>query len=150
MDIYLLLAALACNLYITGVHWTFQLVHYPLYTRVGAREFQDYQVSHQRRILWSVRVPRLITLGLTGLLIQWHPWGSESWELWATFLSLMAATLISFQFIHPLQKLLSQQGYSTKLIKALTRLHWVRTILTTLSAGILLVIVARLIIHSTQ
>lgn len=150
MDIYLLLASLAFSLYITGVHWTFQLVHYPLYTRVGAREFQDYQVSHQRRILWSVRVPRLVAMALTGLLLLWHPWGSETWELWTVFLSFVAATLISFQFIHPLQKLLSQQGYSTKLIQALTRLHWVRTILTTLSSGILLAIVARLVLQSAH
>ncbi|MDP5172341.1 MAG: hypothetical protein NWR72_19000 [Bacteroidia bacterium] len=145
MDIYLLLFSLGLSMYLVGVHWTFQLVHFPLYTRVGTNEFQDYQALHQQKILWSVRIPRMIALLIAIALILLEPWGLEKWELWAYFGCLSAATAISFQFIRPLQGMLSQQGYSTKVITTMTRLHWARTILSTAGALILLIAIARLL-----
>lgn len=148
MDVYLLLASLCLSLYLVGVHWTFQLVHFPLLNRVGVNEFQDYQVSHQRRILWSVRIPRLIALLIGVALILLKPWGIKTWELYFYCASLILAAGISFQFIRPLQKLLGRQGYSSKMIQTMTRLHWTRTILSTAGALILLVAVARILIKS--
>lgn len=145
MDIYLLLASLGLSLYLMGVHWTFQLVHFPLLTRVGVNEFQDYQTSHQRRVLWTARIPRVIALGLGIVLILLEPWGISMTELYLYTGTLVLATLISFAFIRPLQAMLSKQGYSTKMIQTMTRLYWTRTILSTAGATILLVIVARLL-----
>ncbi len=148
MDVYLLLASLGLSLYLVGVHWTFQLVHFPLLTRVGVNEFQDYQASHQRRVLWSVRIPRLIAFLLAVALILLKPWGIKAWELYVYCGSLILAAGISFQFIRPLQTLMSRQGYSSKMIQTMTRLHWTRTLLSTAGAIILLVAVARILIKS--
>lgn len=148
MDVYLLLASLGLSLYLMGVHWTFQLVHFPLLTRVGVNEFQDYQSSHQKRELWTARIPRVIALGLGIILILLEPWGISQMELYLYTGTLILATLISFRFIRPLQAMLSQQGYSTKMIHTMTRLYWSRTILSTVGAIILLVIVARLLVEA--
>ena len=145
MDVYLLLGSLCLSLYLVGVHWTFQLVHFPLLNRVGVNEFQDYQVSHQKRVIWSVRIPRLLAIILAAILIILDPWGIEIWQLWAYLGSLILASAISFQFIRPLQALLSRQGYSSKMIQLVTRLHWARTLLSTAGAAILIYIVARLL-----
>lgn len=148
MDVYLLLASLCLSLYLVGVHWTFQLVHFPLLTRVGVNEFQDYQASHQRRVLWSVRIPRLIAFLLAVALILLKPWGIKAWELYVYCGSLILASGISFQFIRPLQTLMGRQGYSSKMIQTMTRFHWARTLLSTAGALILLVAIARILIKS--
>lgn len=148
MDVYLLLASFCLSLYLVGVHWTFQLVHFPLLTRVGVNEFQDYQGAHQRRVLWSVRIPRLIAL-LVGIgLILLKPWGIKAWELYVYCGSLVLASVISFQFIRPLQILLGRQGYSSKMIQTMTRFHWARTLLSTAGAIIMLVAIARILFNS--
>ena len=41
-------AAVACAL--TGLIWTIQVVHYPLFARVGEAEWRAYEREHQRRI----------------------------------------------------------------------------------------------------
>lgn len=148
MVTYLLLASLSLSLYLLGVHWTFQLVHFPLLTRVGVNEFQDYQTSHQKRVLWTARIPRMIALALAIILILLDPWGISSIELYLYTGTLLLATLISMAFIRPLQGMLSQQGYSKKMIQTMTRLYWSRTILSTAGAIILLIIVARLLVDT--
>ncbi len=150
MDIYFLLASLTLSLYLVGVHWTFQLVHFPLYSQVGLNEFQDYQSLHQRKILWSVRIPRGLALVLAGILILLEPWDMKTWELWVHFGCLLAATVISFQFIRPLQGMLAQQGYSTKVIYTMTKLHWARTILSTVAALVLLFALCRILLEALE
>ncbi len=145
MDIYLLLGSLCLSLYLMGVHWTFQLIHFPLLSRVGVNEFQDYQVSHQKRILWSVRIPRAVAIILGVLLILFEPSFISQWALYAYLTSLVLAAAISFQFIRPLQISMTRQGYNAKMIRMMTRLYWGRTILSTVGAIILVISVVRLL-----
>ncbi len=44
----------ASTLLLAGLIWTIQLVHYPLFARVGADAFPAYQQQHARRITWLV------------------------------------------------------------------------------------------------
>ena len=44
----------ASTLMLTGLIWTIQLVHYPLFAQVGAAAFRGYEEQHARRITWLV------------------------------------------------------------------------------------------------
>ncbi len=39
---------------LTGLIWTVQLVHYPLFAQVGSDAFRVYEQQHTRRITWLV------------------------------------------------------------------------------------------------
>jgi hypothetical protein len=59
---YVLLLQAAATLFMTGVIWFVQVVHYPLMARVGAAGFPDYEAAHAR---------------LTGYVVV-GPWSSNS------------------------------------------------------------------------
>jgi hypothetical protein len=46
---FLFLLQLAATLAMTGLIWFVQLVHYPLFGRVGPADFAQYLLSHQHR-----------------------------------------------------------------------------------------------------
>ncbi len=58
----LALAHAAATWFMVGLIWTVQVVHYPLFARVGADGFAGYHAAHAQRI------SRLLAL----------PWGAES------------------------------------------------------------------------
>ena len=50
----LLLVQLACTLAMTGIIWFVQIVHYPLFARVAAASFTQYEAEHATRTGWVV------------------------------------------------------------------------------------------------
>lgn len=52
------------TLYLCGVIWMVQVVHYPLFAAVGEREFCAYEKAHCRRIMPIVFPPMLVELAL--------------------------------------------------------------------------------------
>jgi hypothetical protein len=49
---------------LTGLIWTIQVVHYPLFALVGADEWERYASAHGRRITWLVAPLMLANVGL--------------------------------------------------------------------------------------
>lgn len=54
---------LAACLFMVGVIWVVQVVHYPLFSRVGAAGFMDYAQQHQRLMTWIVGPALLLEAG---------------------------------------------------------------------------------------
>jgi hypothetical protein len=50
----LLLLHAAVTWFLTGLIWTVQIVHYPLFAAVGRDGFARYEADHARRITWIV------------------------------------------------------------------------------------------------
>ncbi len=67
MSLPLANAAVACAL--TGLIWTIQVVHYPLFARVGEAEWRAYEREHQRRITLVVAPLMLANVGLALALV---------------------------------------------------------------------------------
>ena len=65
-----LLLHLAATLFMVGLIWFVQVVHYPLMGSVGRPEFVAYERKHTRRTAWVVGPPMLIELA-TGILLLW-------------------------------------------------------------------------------
>ncbi|MDX1963337.1 MAG: hypothetical protein SFX18_09300 [Pirellulales bacterium] len=133
----ILLLHLACTLFMTGLIWFVQIVHYPLLAAVGEREFCAYETAHQSRTSLVVSGPMLLE-GLTaGWLLAWQP------TLWTNVIYMAALVLLvviwlSTAFLQmPLHQSLSR-GYDVRRLRWLVQSNWLRTIAWTVRGGFIL------------
>jgi hypothetical protein len=73
----LLLAHVAATLFMTGLIWFVQIVHYPLMSSVGRAEWVEYERRHLRRTTAVVAPAMLIELGCALLLAAATLGGAE-------------------------------------------------------------------------
>jgi hypothetical protein len=64
---------LALAAYMTGVIWVVQVVHYPLFARVGADGWAAYHAEHSRRITPVVAPAMLAHAGVAVALVAGRP-----------------------------------------------------------------------------
>ena len=140
----LFLLDLAATLYLWGVIWTIQLVHYPLFARVGAAQWADYHNAHTR-LMTSVVLPAMVTeLGTSGLLALVRPaWLSPSLLL-AGFACAVLTWAVTFFVSVPLHDTLSR-GFDPTAISRIVATNWLRTAFWTAHALLLLLQVWRVL-----
>jgi hypothetical protein len=120
-----LLAHLASTLFMTGLIWFVQVVHYPLFDSVGAG-FPDYEQRHTSLTTWVVGPPMLLEAATAGLLFWLRPPGVSTWQLWLG-LALLAVVWLSTAFVQvPCHELLSKQ-FDPGVHQRLVHSNWVRT-----------------------
>lgn len=124
----LLLTHLATTLGMVAVIWFVQLVHYPLFARVGAREFPVYEAWHQTRISWIVVPLMLAELGTAGLLALHGelPWAPR-WERVAGLGLVLAVWGVTFFLSVPEHRQLSG-GFDPAALRRLVGTNWLRTL----------------------
>ncbi len=66
----LLMLQLVSTLGMVGVIWFVQVVHYPLFGKVGTSGFRDYEQDHQRRTTLVV-APLMLTEAVTAVALFW-------------------------------------------------------------------------------
>ena len=77
----LLLSHFAATLFMIGVIWFVQVVHYPLFAKTGSADFRSYEQLHTSLTTWVVAPPMLVE-GITALLLFWfRPTGVSTWQL---------------------------------------------------------------------
>lgn len=59
-DLLILALNLVSTLFMVGLIWFVQIVHYPLFKSVGESEFVEYQLQHQKLTTWVVAGPMLL------------------------------------------------------------------------------------------
>ncbi len=64
----LLFAHLGSTLFMVGLIWFVQIVHYPLFAGVGFSQFTEYEQQHTSATTWVVAPPMLIE-GTTAMLL---------------------------------------------------------------------------------
>ena len=72
---YVLLVHLAATLVMVGVIWFVQIVHYPLFSRVGSGGFALYSDAHSRLTTYVVGPPMLVEAATALLLVFRRPEG---------------------------------------------------------------------------
>ena len=129
----LLLLHTAATLYMTGLIWFVQVVHYPLFLEVGADGFRQYSASHQHRTALVVAPAMLLEAGTAIGLIAVFPAGPERVAAWVG-LGLLSTIWLSTAFIQvPLHRRLLE-GYDRHTIEQLIHSNWFRTFAWTLRA----------------
>ena len=122
----LLLLHLAATLFMLGVIWFVQVVHYPLVVKTGSADLRAYEQRHASRTTWVVAPPMLME-GITALLLFWlRPTGVSIWQL-SIGLVLLTIIWLSTALVQvPCHNLLSQ-GFDPLVHQRLLRSNWIRT-----------------------
>ncbi len=64
-----LVAQLSATLYLVGLIWMVQIVHYPLFALIDAANYIAYQEAHMARISWIVGPAMLIEAATVAYLL---------------------------------------------------------------------------------
>ena len=80
--VLLLLAHAAATLFMVGIIWFVQVVHYPLFARVGAAGFAAYSATHARLTGLVVGPPMLVEAATAIALVVSTPPKVSSWLPW--------------------------------------------------------------------
>ena len=133
-----LLVTLAFTLYMTGMIWSMQVFEYPLFALVGMNEFPSYHAAHNRSLPFFVILPSVLAFGSAVVLFWIRPAGIALWEV-SLVVALDLAVLVSTAVWQaPLHARLDREGFSVKIISILVQSNWIRTILWTINALLLL------------
>ena len=76
----LFVANLACAWFLAGLIWTIQVVHYPLFSRVGREGFAAYEQAHSGMITPLVGPVMLAELAAAALLVAARPRAVPAWR----------------------------------------------------------------------
>ena len=128
---------LAATLFMTGLIWFVQVVHYPLFARVGESTFAQFEAQHQRRTTWVV-APAMLTELFSGVLLVLIP--QEAVPPWAAWLGLglIVCLWASTFFIQvPLHRSI-ERGFDLRTIRRLSMTNWLRTALWSARSMVLL------------
>lgn len=124
------------TLFMTGVIWFAQAVHYPLLGRVGKEAFAAYEKENNRRTGWVV-IPVMTVELATALLLLWRqPEGFLPFYAWLNAGLLGGIWISTFTLQGRYHNLLVKR-FDPDVWRSLVGTNWVRTAAWTLR-GILL------------
>lgn len=113
--------------YMIGIIWFVQVVHYPLFARVGHLEFRQYEQHHTAMTTWVVAPPMLVE-AITAVLLCWfRPSDIAAWHVWLG-MTLLVVIWLSTAFLQvPCHNMLSE-GFDTDVYQRLVATNWIRTV----------------------
>jgi hypothetical protein len=79
LPLLILVLHVAATLYMTGLIWFVQRVHYPLFAAVGPGHFARYEEAHVARTTLVVAPPMLLELATGIALLLWPPPHVPGW-----------------------------------------------------------------------
>ena len=141
MSLLLLLGHASATLFMTGLIWFVQVVHYPLAGQVGESAFPGYQAAHMDRTAVVVGVPMLVELICVVLIVFSRPDGVPVWSTWlgAALLTMIWGSTAVLQ-VPAHQALLS--GLKAGQVEHLVATNWVRTLGWTLRGVLSMAMIA--------
>jgi hypothetical protein len=136
-----LLLNAAATLFMTGLIWFVQVVHYPLFASVGAAGFSAYSSSHQRRTTLVV-APAMLLEAIAAAWLAWVvPPGVPAWMAWSALAVLGAIWLSTALLQMPLHRQLAA-GRDPRAIRRLVLGNWFRTAAWSLRAVLAIAMLA--------
>ena len=139
---FLLLLQLSATLLLTGIIWFVQLVHYPLFPRVGAAGFAAYERAHTRLISPLV-APAMLVEASTAVLFVWvRPSFVPPAPAWLGLALVAAIWLSTFLAQVPQHRVLAA-GFDAAAHRRLAAGNWIRTICWSVRAVLLVLLVER-------
>ncbi len=138
----------AATCYMTGVIVFVQIVHYPLFNKVGRHEFASYAERHQWLTSWVVGGPMITEAFLAVVFMIWlgTPEGIARLDGYMVFANVGLALFIlgvTAIFSIPCHAALAA-GHDARVISRLVWTNWLRTFAWTAKAAL----AARMLIHA--
>jgi len=130
----ILLIHVFATLFMVGLIWFVQVVHYPLFDSVGREQFKTYEQSHQRLTTWVVGPAMLVELVTAVMLLKCLPDDLQTLA-WIGVALVVILWLSTALLSVPAHNSLTAE-YSTAAYRKLVATNWIRTIAWT-ARGIL-------------
>lgn len=128
---------IGATLFLAGLIWTIQIVHYPLFADVDADNYTTYQTRHMSRIAYVVAPVMLAELA-SGIYLALFSIAGINSNYFRFGLLLVLLNWLSTLFIQsPIHGKLAR-NYDEKLIKKLVTTNWLRTFFWTLRGALIL------------
>lgn len=129
-----LIGHVASTLFMTGLIWIIQLLHYPSYYYIQKEKFSDYQRFHTHQITYIVG-PVMLFEVISGMYLTIQNDWTKPWTL--NFIGLCIIWLSTLFFSIPSHNKLSA-GFNHEAISYLVKTNWIRTLSWTLRSLLLL------------
>ena len=123
---FLFLANLLATIFMTGVIWIVQVVHYPLFANVGEGLFRAYHADHNVLITYIVLPAMLIEAGTAALFIFGRPQFISLPEAWLGLVLVGVAWGTTFFLSVPQHNALAA-GFDPEAHRLLVSTNWIRT-----------------------
>lgn len=137
----ILLTHVFATLFMVGLIWFVQIVHYPLYANVGREQFPEYESLHNRLTTWVVGPAMLIEMVTAVTLLKYAPNGCASFA--GMGLGLLVVIWVSTAALSvPAHDVLTA-GFSAGAYRKLVHTNWIRTVAWSARGVIVLVITSR-------
>jgi hypothetical protein len=137
--VLLLLTHAAATLFMVGVIWFVQVVHYPLFDRVGASDFSAYSTRHTTVTGLVVGPPMILEAVTAVALVVWTPQGISVSLVW-TGLLLVAGIWLSTALLQAPRHTTLGRGFDPAAHRFLVTSNWLRTVLWSLRGLVVLCI----------
>lgn len=114
-----------------GLIWMVQVVHYPLFAKVSAENYVQYQQLHERYITPVVGVPMIVEIVTAILLLNYLPKGVSPGWVWAALILLVIVWLSTAFLQVPCHSKLNI-SFDAEVHRRLVDTNWIRTICWTI------------------
>ncbi|MFN3345522.1 MAG: hypothetical protein ACK412_07715 [Chloroherpetonaceae bacterium] len=129
---------LAATLFMTGVIWFVQVVHYPLFSRVGNETFTLYESMHATLTTLVVFPAMMLELLSAAVLLLNN---KDDWRLWAGML-LLIVIWISTMFVQVPKHSELSVGFNSAVHASLVATNWIRTVAWSLRSALVIWIIS--------
>lgn len=136
----ILLANAASTLFMTGLIWFVQVVHYPLFAAVGSAEFPAYSRAHQSLTTFVVGPPMLVEAITAAVLVFARPAGVPAWLAWLG-LALVALIWVSTAALQVPAHGRLASGFSAETGAFLVSTNWIRTVAWSLRGAVVVAMI---------
>ena len=117
---------LIATIFMTGVIWIVQVVHYPLFAKVGPDLFRAYHADHNVLITYIVLPAMLIEAGTAALMLINRPDTISTAEAWIGLILVIVAWGTTFFLSVPQHSRLAP-GFDPEAHRLLVQTNWIRT-----------------------
>ena len=137
LQIAVLVLHVAATLYMVGLIWFVQHVHYPLYAAVGDAAFRAYEQSHMTRTTTVVGPPMLLEAATAVALVVWPVPGVPGGAAWLG-LGLLASVWLSTLGLQVPRHADLANGFDARAHSRLVATNWIRTAAWSLRGALVL------------
>ncbi len=139
---FLFLALVFVTHFMCGLIWFVQIVHYPLFARVGSEQFKLYEQIHCSLTGSVVMVPMVVQLILSlWLAVSSAPGAAKL--MWSNFALVVVIWVITGFCSVPCHNNLCENGFSEAQYSYLLTINWIRTVCWTICSLILSIVLFR-------
>ncbi len=136
----LFLIHIGATLFLGGLIWTIQIVHYPLFALVGESGYANYQTSHMSRITYVV-APVMFAELLTAIYFAFADYAPIDAKYFWFGLALVVLIWLSTLFIQsPIHGRLAE-NFNADSVNKLVWTNWIRTIAWTVRGALVLLMI---------